>query len=230
MVRTACRPGLHAEACALTVATQIGVRPRPRQTFFDGRAVWGPGEPSRRPVIGSTMILGLAQIATDRLPLVPDVLRRNRYGPADVDRRRRRRDRRVAGRPRCDRTAPAVVDRVLRRRGNRRGRCARTQTPDPCTGRARARNDRRRHPAYAAPATFSIVAFDLGQGDGIVIRTPRVHTLLGDVQRSGRELLCRTRSRAQRDQTDGEAALLVQADLVGDVPRPLRARLPNDAE
>jgi hypothetical protein len=78
MVRTACHPGLHAEACALTVATQIGVRPRPRQTFFDGRAVWGPGEPSRRPVIGSTMILGLAQIATDRLPLVPDVLRRNR--------------------------------------------------------------------------------------------------------------------------------------------------------
>jgi hypothetical protein len=77
MLRTACRPGLHAEACALTVATQIGVWPLTAQMLLTVAPYGVLANLAVVPAVGSTMILGLAQIATDRLPLVPDVLRRS---------------------------------------------------------------------------------------------------------------------------------------------------------
>src|SRR5579875_3267833 len=67
-------PPFAAEACALTVATQIGVWPLTAQTFLTVAPYGVIANLAVVPVVGGTMILGLAQIVTDPIPLVPDLL------------------------------------------------------------------------------------------------------------------------------------------------------------
>jgi competence protein ComEC len=132
------------------------------------------------PVVGSTMILGLAQIATDRLPLVPDALAAIDTGLLTW----------IAG----------AVGTIASLPGAHLAIASPPAWSIACydvaaIGAAAALARRRTTlalgafalgtilvvaPAYAAPTPFSIVALDVGQGDGIVIRTPRGHTLMID--------------------------------------------------
>jgi competence protein ComEC len=173
-------PGFAAEACALTVATQIGVWPLTAQTFLTVAPYAVVANLAVVPVVGSTMILGLAQIATDRLPLVPDALAAIDTGLLTW----------IAG----------AVGTIASLPGAHLAIASPPAWSIACydvaaIGAAAALARRRTTlalgafalgtilvvaPAYAAPTPFSIVALDVGQGDGIVIRTPRGHTLMID--------------------------------------------------
>lgn len=173
-------PPFAAEACALTVATQIGVWPLTAQTFSTVAPYAVVANLAVVPAVGSTMILGLAQIVTDRLPFAPDL-----FAAVDTG------------------LLTWIVSAVQAIASLPGAHLAIAPPPawsiacyDVAAVGAAVALARRRTmlalgvlalgtivvvtPAYGRTATLSIVALDVGQGDGIVIRTPRGHTLMID--------------------------------------------------
>jgi competence protein ComEC len=172
-------PPFAAEACALTVATQIGVWPLTAQTFLTVAPYGVIANLAVVPVVGGTMILGLAQIVTDPIPLVPDLLAALDTGLLDW-----------------------IVFAVHAIASLPGARLAIAPPPtwsilcyDLCAiGAATALAARRRIaalallslgtvavvvPTHAQPG-FSVVMLDVGQGDGIIVRTPHGHTIMFD--------------------------------------------------
>jgi competence protein ComEC len=173
-------PGCAAEACALTVATQIGVWPLTAHTFLTVAPYAVVANLAVVPLVGSVMMLGLAQLVTDRLPFLPDTLAALDTGLLDW--------------------IVATVHAVSALPG------ARLQIAPPppwgialydvCALCAVLALARRRFawafgafafgtiavlaPTHGPPGTVTITALDVGQGDGIMVRTPRGHTIMID--------------------------------------------------
>jgi competence protein ComEC len=175
-----CMPAVLAEACALTVATQIGVWPLTAQTFLTVAPYAVVANLAVVPCVGSVMLLGLAQIVTNSLPVLPDALAALDTGVLDG--------------------IVAVVHFVASLPG------ARLEIAPPALWSiafydltallAAVAAGRRRFaaagaalalgtlavllPAHGTPGTVAITALDVGQGDGIVVRTPSGHTIMVD--------------------------------------------------
>ncbi len=173
-------PPFAAEACALTVATQIGVWPLTAQTFLTVAPYAVVANLAVVPVVGSTMILGLAQIVADRVPFVADVLAMLDTGLLTwiiiaVHA--------IASLPGAHLAiAPPPVWSIA---------CYDLAAIWAATALARRRITIALGalavgtlivvaPVHGEAGTLSIVALDVGQGDGIVIRTPHGHTLMID--------------------------------------------------
>jgi len=173
-------PPVAAEACALTIATQIGVWPLTAQTFLTVAPYAVVANLAVVPVVGSTMILGLAQIVTDRLPFVPDVLAMLDTGlltwiVTAVHAIASLPGAHLAIAPppawslACYDVAALVAAAALARRRIMIALSALVAGALIVVA-----------PVHGETGTLSIVALDVGQGDGIVIRTPHGHTLMID--------------------------------------------------
>ncbi len=174
-------PAPAAEACALTIATQIGVWPLTAQTFLTIAPYAIAANLAVVPVVGSTMLLGIAQLVTDRLPFVPDALAALDTGLLDwivfaVERIAALPGARLAVAPpptwaiACyDAAALAAAAALSRKRGLLAAALLAAGTILVVAV-----------PAGGRHGTVTITALDVGQGDGIVVRTPRGHTILVD--------------------------------------------------
>lgn len=172
-------PAFAAEAVALTVATQLGVWPLTAQTFLTVAPYAVLANLAVVPCVGAAMMLGLAQIATDPVPLVADLLAALDGGVLHwiviaVHA--------VAMLPGAQLTLapPALwtiaaydLAALLAALALRRGRFALAAAALVLgTGFVAV-------PARAAGG-FAITMLDVGQGDGIVIRTPAGRVVMVD--------------------------------------------------
>jgi competence protein ComEC len=173
-------PTLIAEALALTLSTQIGVWPLTAAVFFTLAPYAIPANAVVVPLVGLTMILGIATLATHAIAVLAAIFARWDLWLLTVILATTHF---IAGLPgaRLMITPPPVWAIVLydvaaigaSLTHRRRPLIAALILVAACSGVALAANLRPAEP-------FSITALDVGQGDGLVIRTPHGRTILID--------------------------------------------------
>jgi len=173
-------PALPAEALALTISTQIGVWPLTAAVFFSVAPYAIVANAIVVPLVGVTMMLGIAMIAAHPISSLSAVfaswelwLLTLILGTAQV----------IAALPgaRLMLTPPPLWSIVLYDIAAIGASTALRQRPLvaaiiiglACAGVAAAAN-------FRPPQPFSITALDVGQGDGLVIRTPHGRTIVID--------------------------------------------------
>jgi competence protein ComEC len=173
-------PAVIGEALALTVSTQIGVWPLTAAVFFTLAPYAVVANAIVVPLVGLTMSLGLATVATHPLGALSAVFARwdgwlltlilaTTHGLAELPGARLTMTPPPLWSIVCYDAALLGAATALRRRPV----FAALTVALACSGVALAANVR-------PPQPFSITVLDVGQGDGIVIQTPHRRTILID--------------------------------------------------
>jgi competence protein ComEC len=173
-------PAFAAEVLALTVATQIGVWPLTAAVFFTVAPYAMLANAIVVPLVGATMTLGIATLATHPVAAVSAVFARwdswlltlileTTHGIAALPGARLTMTPPPLWSIAVNDAAAAGASIVLRRRPA----IAALIIALACAGMVCAANIR-------PPQPFSITALDVGQGDGLIIRTPHGRTIAID--------------------------------------------------